>query len=417
MRKFYLLIFFSFITYIKISAQNNTSPYSIIGIGDIESSYLDRTTGMANTGVAISSNRFMYNNNPASYASLNDHLFYLELSTRYKGVMYSGGTITANADNSSSGDIQFKKITGAIKLKPRWGLSFGLLPFSNSNYSFYANKIIAGVGTPATAYYTGSGNINQAYIANSFKLTNKLSVGIQTSFIFGQQQQQETIYPGSVIDSTLITTNNTYYTNFYFKGGLQYHTKVNSNWNVSAGATGSLQTKLNAVTGLTVQEGNSTIYDNDNYANSYFRLPLIYSGGLAANFKNKLTFAADYSHQSWGNLNVSGVGYNLTNSSRYSTGFEYSKLVNYRGLIFEKYFLQGGLYYSDSYLSINGKQINDFGLSFGYGKNFSNGLGFQSDLQLGTRGTTSNGLIKENYMQITFTLSFAEYWITKKRYN
>jgi hypothetical protein len=389
----------------------------MMGIGDIENSYFDRTTGMANTGVALSSYRFMYNNNPASYASLEDHLFYFELSARYKGVLYSGGAITANADNSSSGDIQFKKITAAIKIKPKWGLSFGLLPFSNANYSFYANKLIAGISSPVSAYYTGSGNINQVYVANSFKLSKNLSLGVQSSFVFGQQQQQETVYSGTVIDSTLITTNNTYYSNLYFKGGLQYRTKFNKNWNISAGATGSLKTKLNTVTGLTVQTGSSTSYNNDNYANSYFKLPLIYSGGIAATFKNKLTFAADYNHQSWSNLNVAGVGYNLTNSSRYSTGFEYSKLENYRGFLFEKYFIQGGLYYSNSYLTINGKQINDFGLSFGYGKGFTNGLSFQSALQLGTRGTTNNGLIKENYMQLTFTLSFAEYWITKKRYN
>ena len=416
MRKIYLIIFLSSIAFTYCHAQNNTSTYSMIGIGDIENSYFDRTTGMANTGVALSSNRVLYNTNPASYAWLNDNVFYFDLAVRYKGVLYSGAPITSNANNSSSGDIQFKKISAAIKIKPKWALSFGLLPFSNSNYSFSSAKPISGTSSTAIAYYNGSGNINQVYIANSFKLSKNLSVGVQSSFVFGQQEQQETIYSG-IIDSTLVTTNNTYYTNLYFKGGFQYRTKINSKWNFSAGATGSLQTKLNAVTGLSVQMGNSTVYSNDNYATSYFKLPVIYTGGIAATYKDKLTFAADYNYQSWGQLNYSGVGYNLTDSKRYGAGFEYSKKTTYRNYIFEKYFIQGGLYYSNSYLTINGKQIDDMGFSLGYGKYFTNGLGFQTTLQLGTRGTSSNGLVKEDYMQVTFILNFGEFWVTKRRYN
>ncbi|MFX8393340.1 hypothetical protein ABTL67_19750, partial [Acinetobacter baumannii] len=59
-------------------AQNNNSPYSIVGIGDIEQSYFDRTTGMASTGVALSSNRFVYTANPAANAALDFHYFSIE---------------------------------------------------------------------------------------------------------------------------------------------------------------------------------------------------------------------------------------------------------------------------------------------------------------------------------------------------
>ncbi|MFY8128077.1 MAG: hypothetical protein ACOVMM_06845, partial [Chitinophagaceae bacterium] len=52
------------------TAQNNSSPYSIMGIGDIEKSSLDRTSGTGHAGVAMYSDRYMIAANPASYVNL-----------------------------------------------------------------------------------------------------------------------------------------------------------------------------------------------------------------------------------------------------------------------------------------------------------------------------------------------------------
>ncbi len=412
MKKVYLSILFSFVAMAVCQAQNNTSPYSLVGIGDIESSYFDRSTGMANSGVSLSSNRFLYQINPASYSFLDDRFFHIELSSRFKGVGYSGQPI--NLAYNQSTDLQFKKIAAAIKIKPRWGLSVGLLPFSSSNYSFYAPKPISGTSYTTNAYYEGSGGANLIYIANSYKVSDNFSVGLQSSFLFGQLQQKETIQPG-LIDSTLITTKNTYLSNLHFKLGLQYKKKINKNWNIGIGATGSVQTKIRAMYSLKVQDGNTTIYNNYAYGNYFITLPYTYTGGVSATLKDKYTFVTDYNYQSWSNLNYSGAGYSLVNSSRYSAGFEYSRKINLRNYLFERYFFQSGLYYSNSYLVMNGHQLKDMGATIGFGFNFLNGLGMQTDLQGGTRGTISYGLIKENYVQITLTFSYRDPWYTKVR--
>ena len=103
-------------------AQNNASPYSIIGIGDIEKSSFDRTSSMGHTGIALASdatNRFLYHANPASYSGLQDKFFNFEATTRYKGVSYAGTPI-GSASASQSSDLQFKKLVIAIKIKPKW---------------------------------------------------------------------------------------------------------------------------------------------------------------------------------------------------------------------------------------------------------------------------------------------------------
>jgi hypothetical protein len=415
MKRIGLIISVYFATVITVNAQNNTSPYSVAGIGDIENGYFDRATGMANSGLSLSSSRFLFQANPATYSSLDDHFFHAELSARFEADYYQGSFV--NTASNTSTDLQIKKLAFAIKVKKRWGISFGLLPFSNSNYSFYAPKSILGSSYVSQAYYVGSGGLNQVYFANSYQLTKELSIGLHSAFIFGHLQQTETVGAG-IIDSALTTTSNTYYTNPYFKLGVQYHKKLSSKLQMGLGATGSLQTKLRTVQSVTLLDGNSQAYTNGNYSNDYYRLPYTYGAGVSAIIKDRYTISTDYNFQSWSNQLYSGVGYSLTNSQRYSAGFEYSKKLHYRNLTFEKYFLQAGVYYSNSYLIINSNQINDMGGSLGAGFNFTNGLGMQLGLQAGSRGTIANGLIKENYAQFTLTFSYRDLWLSHiKRYD
>ncbi len=404
----------------KISyAQNNTSAYSILGIGDIENSYLDRSTGMANTGLAMASNRFLYQANPASYSYLDDKFFNVEVAARFKSVFYSGTPVVNTSANNST-DLQFKKFVFAIKLKPRWGFSLGLLPYSTSNYSFYGQKSISGVNASVNAYYEGYGSTNQFYIANSYRISKHLSIGIQSSWLFGQLQQQETILPTGINDSALITNRNIFLGNLYFSYGLQYHTRLNKNWSLSLGATAALKTKLRANYNLQVQSGTTYIINNQHYKDDFMVLPQTYNGGIAAVLKDKFTFAIDYGFQNWNSLNYKGFSYALVNSNKISTGFEYSNKVKVRDLLYEKYFLQAGLYLNNSYMQIYGQQINDYGLSLGAGGSFTRApwLSLQGAFQVGSRGTTSNGLVQENYTQFNITISFRDFWwVNLKHYD
>ncbi len=409
-----------------VTAQNNTSPYSIIGIGDIEKSYFDKTSSMAHTGIALSSdatNRFLYHANPASYSGLQDKAFNFEATARYKGVSYAGTPIN-NASASQSSDLQFKKLVVAIKIKPRWGAAIGLLPFSTSNYSYFGTKIIQGSTFTAQTYNEGTGSTNQFFIANSYKINKHLSIGIHTAYIFGQLEQKETII-SSVSDSALVTDRNLLLGNFYFKGGIQFKTKINDKLQLSAGATGSLKTPLKANYQLKVTDGSTALINNQQFRNTFFNLPVMYAGGVALKLKDKYTFAADYNFQSWTGSNTNTSNYQLVNSSRYSAGFEYSKKISYRDyqgnlLSAEKYFLQTGFSYCNSYLKINGIQLTDYSVTIGGGFNAltKSNLGLLMGIEIGQRGTKDAGLIKETYTQAHVTFVYRDFWRVKvKRYN
>jgi len=398
----------------KLFAQNNNSPYSIIGIGDIEKSFFDRTSGMGHAGVALSGSKSLYNINPASFSSLEDYFFHIETAIRYKGVNYSGKPITSTTDNSSS-DMVSKKLVFAIKVKPRWGLSFGLMPYSTANYSFNAQKTVQGTNFSTPAYYQGSGGLNQAYIANAYRIAKGLSIGIQASYLFGQMQQEETIN-SSVSNGSLYTKRIMAINKPFFTGGIQYQNNITNKWKLAIGATASNKTNLNADYSLLVQDAGQTIENNNSYKTGYFQLPVMYTTGLAATYKDKLTFALDYNYQNWSSTNYTGVNYSLVNSDRISAGFEYSAKKSYRDVKYEKGFLQAGVFYSNSYLKMYGQQLNDYGFTLGGGiHSVRNGLGIQGALEVGKRGTTDNGLIKENYTQFTITLLYRDFWFVKGR--
>lgn len=401
-----------------VFAQTNTSPYSIAGIGDIEPGYSDRSAGMANAGVSLSSSKNVYGANPASLSALDDHFFALELNTRFRATNYYGTFVTQ--DNSSSSDMQVSRLAMSIKVKSRWGASVSLSPYSSSNYSFYSNKEITGTTNTTYAHYTGSGGLYQFNFANGFRVNKNLSLGLSASFIFGSLKQDEVINTTLTTDS-IVTTHNMYLNKLLPKAGFQYHAKISKNLSVNIGAAATPKTKMNADYTLTVKEGATTLVDDQPVTGTRFTLPLNYTGGLSVVYKDYLTLAVDYQQQQWdqNTYKGGGLGYSLTNSDRLSAGLQYAKLYKYGKQTFEHYYLQAGGYYSNTYLVVKGQQLKDYGFTMGAGINSKKTqLGYQLNLNVGARGTTNNGLLKENYTQLSFTLFYRDFWYTKvKKYN
>ena len=408
----YTILFFLLTSCFAVTAfgQNNTSPYSIIGIGDIESSYFDRSAGMADAGVSLFSGKFQYHANPASYSRLDDHFFSVEFCGRFKDVSYKGQPVASGVSNSA--DMQMEKMTMAIKVKPWWGASFGISPFSTSNYSFTAQKTIEGGSSQLlNASYSGTGGLHKAYLANSFKPFKNFSVGVEMSYLWGSLSQEEVLDASSITGTVLDTKRDYYLNKLYFKYGLLYNVKLSKKLGLSLGATASNKTKLSADYSVTVTEGNSVIVNDSVYKSGYFTLPQNYTVGGSLNYDNKFTLAVDYQAQNWNNLNYKGLGYSLVNSNRLSAGLEYSNKLNN---IYERYYLQAGYYYGNTYLQINNNQLTDRGFTFGAGLNSKHSqLSYQRNLQLGTRGTTQSGLVKENYTQVSLSLIYRDFWRTK----
>lgn len=424
MMKKYLLIASLFCS-VGVYSQNTNSPYSVIGIGDIENNFYNRTAGMANTGYAYRNDRYMINNNPASYTGLQRQFFAIELSGRAQFISYSGTPVAAGS--SGSKDFAIKRLAVGTKVNKWWGSGIGLAPFSTANYGFSYTKSIVGstVGLPATI--DGNGSINQVYWNNAFEVTKHFSIGVQTSYLFGSLNQTENLYT-TALQESLTTTDQNYLRSFYFTYGAQFYHPITKDWDIALGGTFSNKTNLASESTVTVTDNNGQLLSSTIVKDDYFKLPHTIGGGLSLSHTKKLdnvntkkySWSADYKHQDWASNRYSGAGFSLQDAQRVSAGFEVSNNIQAYNTYFEKSYFQTGAYYGTSYLSINGKQLNEMGVTFGYGfttKRYP-ALAGHIMLEIGQRGTTTNGLIKERFVNLGFTISYRDLWYTKgRKYN
>ena len=407
-----LLLFYG-----SVYSQNTNSPYSILGIGDIENNYYNRTAGMANTGLAYRNDKYIINNNPASYSALQQQFFAFEIAGRGQFVNYKGSPL--NGTSASGKDFAIKRLSVATKINKWWGSSAGLLPYSTANYEFSSFKNIQGTNATVPVTYDGSGGVNQVYWGNSFQPFKHFSVGINASYLFGSLTQTESLVTDGLA-TTLTTTRQVFLKNFNFTYGAQYYMPINKRWDLSIGGIYSPAHALAADASVIVTDNETQISSTtDAVKSADFKLPNSSGIGFSITKDKKYTLSGDYKYQAWTSTNYSGSNYSLKNSSRASLGFEISnKLRNFNSQ-FEKNFLQAGVYYGTSYLSINGQQLKEMGLTLGYGLfRIKNQLGLSTlgvslGLDIGQRGTQQANLIKENYVNFTITVSYRDFWRTK----
>src|SRR5277367_1524651 len=218
------IIFLLTVSSLHLVAQTNNSPYSIMGIGDVDDNYYNRTSGMANTGIAYRSDRFLINNNPASFSALSNQVFFGEIGIKGAIVNYYGAGV--DPANNQSSDITIKRLVLATKILKHWGTSAGLLPYSSQNYEFNTPLIIQGTsGEVVNQYYQGNGGVNKVYFANAYDFLNHFSVGVNLSYLFGSLQQK-LIYQDANQNELLSQTTTVGMTNFYVDYGFQFYTNI-----------------------------------------------------------------------------------------------------------------------------------------------------------------------------------------------
>lgn len=417
MPKLSILLSLLMVTSLGVMAQNNFSPYSQMGIGDVEDGFYNRTTGLGNTGIAYRSNRFLISNNPASFSGLANQYFTMETGIRGSFIAYTGSPVAPASTQSA--DITFRRLALGLKLSKNWGSSVGLVPFSTQNYEFNVPYYIQGSNSEvANHYYSGHGSVNKAYWANAYEFFHHLSIGVDAGYIFGQLNQKDILQNLNTGASMASTANNINLQNLYMTYGMQLYGKIGKHWEYSIGGTFSQRADLLASTTKQVLGSDSSILQNEQLNEGYLTLPNSYGAGISITHNQKYTWVADYRYQDWNSVqrknSYPGLDYNIVSSERGSLGFEISQKKNFYNNKVELSYFQTGVYYSNSYLQINGKQIADMGVTMGFGINsLKSPLAYAVVFQYGVKGTTQNNLIRENYANVTFVINYGSIWYTK----
>lgn len=405
------LMLFMLVTALRSWSQNLNSVYSAYGIGDLELRDHNAWYGMGGAGVALSSGRTLNELNPASYAEFPSSRLLVELSLGGASVDYSSG-----GEQTTGGDFSIRKAALGFSVFKKLGASVGLKRYSSVNYLTTGTRYTQGSDTQLESTIEGSGGLYRAYWSNGYKLNRNLNLGVSVAYLFGSVNRKETILTSG--SSGLKYENNYFYSNWIFNAGLQYRFEL-----------GAMKWTL----GGTFQPGVVLRREEDNYLRNIdeslileesekpgkLDYPALWSAGALLQMDD-WKFTVDYLHQSWTRSDYSGRNFTTRDARNVAGGFSYSfPRKTFMGWT-EGITLSAGFVVEQSYLVIDGTELNSWagtaGVSFPTKSGLSN---YFAGLKVGQRGRADYPLVKEKFVECNFSISLASLLFTggKKYYD
>ena len=410
-----------FLTAFISHAQNSTiSPYSFFGIGDLRSGATIENQQMGGIGIYTDSIHINLQN-PAGLGKLR-------LTTYTFGGSHREFRLETFEEEQRTSVTNMEYIGLAFPVSKKVGIGLGLKPRSSVGYALEAESIDENQDV-VTNIFTGEGGLNQAFLSVGFELFKNLNLGATAKFNFGFLQT-ERLQSVEGVQFGTIDTRESDVSGFDFNYGLTYTPKIGK-YTLFTSARVNTQANLTSTNSQVIGSFDTSsgsqveVVEVDLEAQGLkfteLKIPTIYSAGLGFGQDKKWFLGAEYSFQEFSafenvfviveNLEyvdastIAVGGYFIPDYASFTT---YLKRVNYRA----------GIRYDKTGLMLNGKEIENFGITFGFGLPlggaFSNlNLGFE----LGRRGTTAAGLIEENYLKFGVGLSLNDRWFQKRKIN
>lgn len=418
-----------------LSAQVNTSsPYSMYGLGEINTLGTQSTRSMGGAGVAMRSYADINLLNPASYS----------MALR-KSVLFNYGLDGANYFNSQKvGDATKKNsfvtanlynIALQVPLAKRLGMAFSVSPYSSVGYDISDSMINPNIGLIAYNY-SGSGDVTEVKFGVGWEPFKNFSIGVAAKYYWGEIvrtfQMVPLVITGTGNYSSTMGEFNYTISNFKAQVGMQWSPIATTKQRLVLGATYDLGGDLNPL--LT----NNVVGSNNSFAiiakSEQERISIVLPGQISggAYYQNQsLTLALDYDYQNWysRNKNVehsgSGVAIAYNNFGTVKMGAEYIPNRNDVRNYLNRITYRGGLRYGGYQYTIGDQSLNQYAVTAGFG--FPIKIGGISKIDFGVeyggRGNHnmvnngSVGLVKQSYVKFSlgFTMFGEDYWFQRPR--
>lgn len=415
---------------LTISAQSGTnSPYSQYGLGLLSDQTSGFNRGMNGLGLGFHEHNQINFINPASYSAIDSLSFIFDVGISGQITNFSEGGEKKNAKNAN-----FEYAVAGFRAARHLGISFGILPFTNTGYSYSTSgNISVGGDSEGTTYetaYSGSGGFHQVYIGAGWEPFKGFAFGANIGYMWGN-------YTRSVVNSygdSYINSLAKYYTatvnSYKFDAGVQYTAKLSKKDKLTLGLTYSLGHKLGGDPQCMVISYNSqtSVADTATYkAGNALEMPTMYGAGFMFDHNNQVKIGFDYQLQQWGSTTtpVYSVVNNVpqykaeegqfSDRHKFTFGGEWCPRENGRNF-FQRIHYRVGASYATPYLKINGIDgPKEYSVSAGFGIPVMNSYNNRSILNISGQWVCqdSKTLIKENTFRINIGLTFNEKWFAK----
>lgn len=456
----------------SVAQVTNSSPYSRYGIGDLSGKGFAQGFAMGGTNIALQNDStpmfFINTGNPASYSSIR-------LTTAELGENFNRTQLQSTNAKKTINNASFAYLSLAFPLNKWWGASIGLIPYSSVGYKVSDHQEINTIGG-VDFLYEGSGGVNQVYWGNGVKplyglprlfLKSKrytrlkeekkyakvnqilkrkkswqsFSLGLNASYMFGSfDNTRRSIFPSNSSSFNARTGTITRIGDFYFDYGAQYSYTFDSlrgrdlkeNVKLLLGASFATQTDINAKidslsytyfnTSLGNEIGKDTIQNVQNVKGK-IQFPLSFGFGIGIKKGDRWLIAGDFAVQNWSTYMAFNKSQELKNSMRVSLGAQYvpNSKANEKGSYYKRMHYRMGGRYAQTLLELKNTQLTEYGLSLGVGFPVGRSFLLQNfsliniGVEVGQRGTTTNGLIKEQFIKATIGFTINDRWFVKSK--
>lgn len=414
MKQIFKLLFL-IIPFSVVSQNVSNSPYSRFGFGELQSSYSAIHSAMGEVGVAINSPVGINTINPASYAFVHKQRFTMQAGLSHQTNLMEAGGVSQVVNTT-----KFNYLKMGFPVTRWWGSSFGLLPFSETAYSFNDSN----TDPDATYSFNGNGGLSRFYFGNGFRPIKNLSIGVNVNYLFGSiETNREVIFTDpSFLNAK--ANEETIINGLSYDFGLIYTQSV-KDWRLNLGLTFDNGSSLSAERNLFTQTFrvvnlNQVLEDTIQFI-QLEEGELVLPSSLAYGFSlvnEKWTIAAEYTTKNWSEFELFETNDNLQNSSKLSLGAEfipeikainkYHKIVRYRL----------GFYNAQTYLNLNNQSIDQYALTVGLGLPLRrSGALLNLSAQVGKRGTTDYNLIQDSFVNFKIGFVLSDIWFIKRKFD
>lgn len=403
-------------------AQGGTnSPYSQFGIGALSDQSQSMSRGMNGVGYGLRQGNNVNTLNPASYSGVDSLTMLFDMGVSGQFTHYEEGKLKRNASLAS-----FEYVVGSFRAWKNVGVSFGLLPYSSVGYDYSTSSRDQNLGQ-LTESFTGSGGLHEVFLGFGWRLLKSLSIGVNAGYLWGSIDRS--VLPDADATANSLRKNySTSVSNYKLDVGAQWVQPIGRFDRLTLGAVVGLGHNLKNDAEMTIVSTNQLSNSSDTTAlklTDAFELPMSFGVGAAYQHAGKLTLAADFTLDKWGDVKFptfTGNEYKLQSGllkdrMKISVGLDWLPNPSQMGGRFlEHVHYRLGAGYATPYYYINGKEgPKELSVSAGFGIPIVNMHNNRSVLNISGQWVRSSAtdFLTENYFRINIGVTFNERWFMK----
>lgn len=421
------------------------SPFSIFGIGNLADRgymHLRQMGGISSAYYDVYPYRLNFEN-PASLAHLRTTVFDIGLEAQNSKLSDKNNSASIWSGNLGYLGLGFTMRNPVNELLENqksdfsWGMGVNLAPVSTISYSIGETSEHESLGT-IERRYAGEGGYYKVAWGNGVRYKN-LSIGANLGYRFGKEKYDRIV---DFVDK-LNAFDNSYassYTarGFYWDAGAMYthylddERDINGNVRTErkylvVGATTTASSNLRTE----AEEININFYtptSQDFLVDTVLYspatkgtavLPSEFSVGLSYFHNSKVMIGVDLRSTQWSEYKNDAKPETLRNTMRIGVGGYYCPDYNSVNSFWQRVQYRAGFYLDEDARQVQGKDIKNYGVTFGVGLPFSWQRKFSNlNVGLDIRRRVVDDILSETIYKINFGFTFNDNeWFIKRKYN